>query len=435
MKALKIALIAALVTLCLAPVFAGGGKDKDAAASGGKITITLLDSFVPGESLTPAVESALKKFQAQYPNVTIEREVIANADVPTKTQTLGPAGELPDVFTLKGQQSKTFVENGWVLPLDEYLNADSGWKNSFKDGVFSNFTIGGKIYAVPYQVTNTCVYYNETLFKANGINSFPATWAEFVEVCKTLKAKGVTPIAFGNVGKWPAESAIMSTLGNRFTGDEWYQNIREGNGKAKWTDPEFVSALRALKELADIGAFNSDINSITDAQMRQMFMNGRAAMAIDGTWALGDFDANAPADLLPNIKLAALPSVSGGKGKQNAITGGAGWGYAVSAKVSPAKREIIGKFLEIMTNSVFGAEQAATGSLTAVNPGNFTLPAKLVLTAKFDEFQKNRPFIPVYDHQLSSGTMEAMQSGLQNLFIGRVTPEALAAEIQAGYSR
>jgi raffinose/stachyose/melibiose transport system substrate-binding protein len=411
--------------------FAGGSKES----SGGKTTITLLDSFVPGESLTPAVEAALKKFQAAYPNVIIERETIANADVPTKTQTLGPAGELPDVFTLKGQQTKTFVENGWILPLDEYLNADSAWKNSFKDGVFSNFTQNGKIYAVPYQVTNTCVYYNDKIFKDAGINEFPATWAEFINVCKTLKAKGITPIAFGNVGKWPAESAIMSTLGNRFTGDVWYQNIRENNGKAKWTDPEFVNALRALKELADIGAFNSDINSITDAQMRQMFMNGRAAMAIDGTWALGDLDANAPADLLPNIKLAALPSVSGGKGQQNAITGGAGWGYAVSAKVNPAKREIIGKLLEIITNSEFGAAQAATGSLTAVNPGSFTLPAKLILTAKFDGFQKNRPFIPVYDHQLSSATMEAMQTGLQNLFIGVVTPEDLAAQIQAGYSR
>ncbi|MDR1902292.1 MAG: extracellular solute-binding protein [Treponema sp.] len=432
MKLVKRLMACVLMGLAAVLAFAGGSSQ---AGSAGKITITMLDSFVPGESLTPAVDAALKKFLAENPNVTIDREVIANADVPTKTQTLGPAGELPDIFTLKGQQTEVFVQNGWIIPLDEYLNANPAWKNSFKDGVFSNFTQNGNIYAIPYQVTNTCVYYNEKIFKEAGINEFPATWAELVEVCKTLKAKGITPIAFGNVGKWPAESAIMSTLGNRFTGNEWYQNIRERNGKAKWTDPEFVNSLRALKELVDIGTFNSDINSITDAQMRQMFMNGRAAMAIDGSWALGDFDANAPADLLPSIKLAALPSVSGGKGQQNAITGGAGWGYAVSAKIDPAKREIIGKFLESMTNSAFGAAQAATGSLTAVKPNNFTLPAKLVLTAKFDDFQKNRPFIPVYDHQLSSATMEAMQTGLQNLFIGQVTPEELAALIQAGYSR
>jgi raffinose/stachyose/melibiose transport system substrate-binding protein len=434
MKKAKIAVLVALAALTAAPVFAGGGKEAD-KSSGGKITITFLDSFTPGESLTPAVEASIKRFLAANPNVVIDRETIANADMTAKTQTLGPAGELPDIYTLKGQQAETFVKNGWAFPLDDMLNRDPAWKNAFKTGVFSNFTQGGKIYGIPYQVTNTCVFYNDQILKSAGIGEFPGDWAGLVQAAKTLKAKGITPIVLGNVGKWPAESAVMSTLGNRFTGSAWYQNIREKNGNAKWTDPEFVASLQALKDLVDAGAFNSDINSITDQQARQVFMNGKAAMTIDGTWALGDFDANAPEEIKAAVKMAALPAVPGGKGEQNAITGGAGWAYAVNPGTEPAKLPYIEKLLREISGPEFGKLQAETGSLTAITPNAYTLPEKLKITASFDVFQKNRPFIPVYDHQLSSATMEAMQNGLQNLFIGRVTPQNLAADIQAAYSR
>jgi raffinose/stachyose/melibiose transport system substrate-binding protein len=433
-KTVRVLMMAALVAFVSVAAFAGGGQQAVSTA-GGKITISFLDSFTPGESLTPAVEASIKRFLDANPNVTLDRETIANADMTAKTQTLGPAGELPDIYTLKGQQAEAFVRNGWALSLDDMLNRDPAWKNAFKAGVFSNFTQNGKIYGIPYQVTNTCVFYNDKILKDAGFTEFPKNWADLVAMAKTLKDKGITPIVLGNVGKWPAESAIMSTLGNRFTGTEWYQNIREKNGKAMWTDPEFVASLQALKDLVDVGAFNTDVNSITDQQARQVFMNGNAAMTIDGTWALGDFDANAPDAVKAVIKIAALPTVSGGKGEQNAITGGAGWAYAVNPKVDPTKLALIEKLLREISGPEFGKQQAETGSLTAITPNVYTLPAKLAITRDFDAFQKNRPFLPVYDHQLSSATMEAMQNGLQNLFIGRVTPQALAADIQAAYLR
>ena len=55
------------------------------------------------------------------------------------------------------------------------------------------------------------------------------------------------------------------------------------------------------------------------------------------------------------------------------------------------------------------------------------------VAAKFDAFAEGRPFIPVYDHQLSSGVIDVMQGGLQELLIGRVTPEELAQRIQTEY--
>lgn len=67
-----------------------------------------------------------------------------------------------------------------------------------------------------------------------------------------------------------------------------------------------------------------------------------------------------------------------------------------------------------------------------MKPGEEVKIEKTV-AAKFDVFAKDRPFIPVYDHQLNSGVIDVMQSGLQELLIGRVSPEELAQRIQTEY--
>ncbi len=421
-----------VVVLCaMSMIFANGAAEKKEK----KVTITMLDAFVPGEALTNAWNASLEKYLAENPNVEIDEETISNSDLTVKVQTLAAADELPDVFCLKGQMAAAFIKNGKVLDLTSLLESDPEWAGTFKDGVFSNFTsFDGHIYALPYQITNTCVFYNAEIFEKAGISSFPTTWEEFVAVCKTLKEQGITPIVLGNVEKWNAESVIMSTLGNRVSGNDWYESIKNGTG-AKFTDPEFVNALKALEELVEVGAFNSDVNSIDGAQQRMVFMNGNAAMTIDGTWALSDFDSNCPDDVKKNIRIAALPAVESGKGDPNAISGGAGWALAINSSISEEKKDIALNFIKSILSQDFAAMMAATGTPTAQIPSEYELPESATTAREFNEFQEGRSYVPVYDHQLSSGVIQVMQSGLQELLAGTTTAEELASAIQAEYEK
>lgn len=425
----KVFLILICMISIIGMVFAGG-----AGESSGQTTLTVLDAFVPSEGVTYAWRDSLGKFEEAHPDVVIDEETISNADLTIKVQTLGAADELPDLFALKGQMAENFAKNGKLMPLNEYLEMYPEWAADFKEGVFSNFTFDGNIYAIPYQVTNTCVFYNQATFDEAGIESFPTTWDEFVEVCKTLKDKGYTPIVLGNKDKWNAESVIMSTLGNRVSGNEWYESIRNRTG-AKFTDPEFVGALEALSQLVEVGAFNSDVNSIDDAQQLQVFMNGQAAMTIDGTWAVTTIDQSCPEEVLKNVRLAALPAVEGGKGDPNAISGGSGWGMAVNADLPEEKKAIVGEFLHEVFDRGFATVMASYGNPTAMVTDEFTLDESQLVARAFDDFQSGRAYVPVYDHQLSSGLMQVMQSGLQELLIGTITPEQLAADIQAQYEK
>ena len=75
-------------------------------------------------------------------------------------------------------------------------------------------------------------------------------------------------------------------------------------------------------------------------------MNGKAAITIDGSWAIANFDENCPDDVKNVTEMAALPMVEGGKGNPEAITGGAGWAIAVSSKLSPEKLEVVKDMLK-----------------------------------------------------------------------------------------
>lgn len=408
----------------------GCGQSGNAAGEE-KVEISMIDFFVPGEGVTKAMKPLIDTYLEEHPNVTLDQESVSNADLATKVQTLAAGDELPDIFMVKGQMAETFVENKKMYPLNEMLDSDPQWRDNFKEGVFSNFTIDENIYAVPFQVTNTSVFYNTDLFAQAGIEEFPKTWTEFLDIIPKLKAIGVTPIVLGNKDKWNAESVIMSTLGNRCTGDEWYQSIRDRSG-AKFTDEEFVQALQALSDLAAAGAFNEDVNSIDGAQQRQMYMNGKAAMTIDGSWAIANFDENCPDEVKNVTEIAALPMVEGGKGDPEAISGGAGWAIAVNANIAEEKKAVVKDILKAMTGPEYGTAAIKEGTLSAVKPGEEVEITKPI-ASKFDAFAKDRPFVPVYDHQLSSAVIDTMQSGLQELLIGRVTPQELAERIQTEY--
>ena len=65
----------------------------------------------------------------------------------------------------------------------------------------------------------------------------------------------------------------MSCLGDRFTGSDWFKSIMDGSG-AKFTDPDFVQALGAMQELGNMGAFNTDMNSLNSDQQKTLYFNG-----------------------------------------------------------------------------------------------------------------------------------------------------------------
>ncbi|EMS70675.1 extracellular solute-binding protein [Ruminiclostridium cellobioparum] len=401
------------------------------------VKISFMDLWAKdkAENISTSVREALADFQKNNADIIVEEEAIGDQTAYyTKIKTLAASNELPDIFICKGSELAMFAKNQAVAPLDEILDADAAWKEGYVTSAFDDLTSDGKIYAVPYSMLSThVIYYNKKILADAGVQAFPETWADFKTMIDKIKAKGIVPIALGNKEQWVAESCILSTLGDRFTGPDWFNGIKDNKG-AKFTDPDFIKSLAALQELGKAGAFNKDMNSINNDQQKTLYFNGKAAMFMEGSWAIGAVMAG-PEEIAGNTEVAVLPSVDGGKGDPKSMSGGAGSGFASGVKGFGSKKEAVAKVLKAISGPEYAKSIAEKGEPTAYKVSDYDKSKVSPLAVKYAEMASKLKFTPIYDSYLNPAVVSKMNAGLQELLISTITPEELAKRIQAEYEK
>lgn len=382
-----------------------------------------------------ALRDAMNKIKADHPEYVIEEEMLANESYFTKIQTLAAGNELPDIFPIKGSMLDMLVADGLIQPVTQALSEDATWKDNFLPGAFDVFTRNSDIYGIPLSAKATSlVFYNTKIFEEAGITEFPTTFEALKDAVAKIKASGYTPIALGNKGKWVAQSCILSTLADRYTGTDWFMNMNENKG-AKFTDEAFVASLTGFQELADLGAFNEDMNSIDNQQQRTEFYNGKAAMFIEGAWAIGGVVGTAPEDIQAVTKIALLPTVDGGVGEANRVSGGASIAWVINGSLEGARLEAAQEILKALSSPKYASIMTEHNEFPAIRPGEYDESKISALTKQYLAIMENTSFTPVYDIYLDPSVVEVINSGLQELLIDLVTPEDLAAKIQKEYER
>lgn len=398
------------------------------------IELTVSHYLLEEERATSGINDSyltmVEEWEKAHPEVTVTQQVMAQSDYATKIQAQAAVNEMPDVFMVKGSWIENFVDNDIIAPIDDYL-AEYEYKDNFREGVFDAATKDGKIYGVPNQLSITSVvYYNEELWKSIGYDSFPDNWDDIFAAAEKFNEQGIATIALGNNEKWPAESCILSTLGDRYTGSEWTKNIIARNDNAKFTDESFVAALARLQELAVKGVFNPDFNTITETQGVEYYSQGKAASVVSGHWSVFSIPSFAGEEILNNTKVAVLPSIDGSEA--GSISGGCGWYFAVNKNLTGEKLDAAMDFALHTTGyemDEYGAEKYGSigaGLVEGVDISQFSQ-----LTQDFSSLVDRLSFTPVYDLQMDGAVIEVMNTGLQELMNGSVTPEDLAARIQA----
>lgn len=374
----------------------------------------------------------LEEWQAQHPDVKITQSVLATADYETKIQAQAAVGDMPDLFCVKGSWFKNFVASDLLAPMSGAIDSYEH-KDAFREGVFDAATVGDEIYGVPIQFSvSSLVYYNAPMWEEIGYSEFPTTWDEIYDAVDKFNEKGITPFSLGNLDKWPAESCILSALGDRYTGNEWTNNIIANNGQSSFTDPEFVSALEHLQNMAQSGAFNADFNTSPTGPAAELYNQGQAAAMINGFWSLANINANATEEVKANTKIAVLPTVDGGKGAANSTSGGCGWYMGMAPQEDSAKAALVEDLLMHLGGyeySVFLTEKyglVAPSVVEGVDVSTFP-PA----TQEYIKLMQDVQLTPIYDILMDASVIEVMNSDVQELMNGSKDAQTVAAEIQA----
>jgi raffinose/stachyose/melibiose transport system substrate-binding protein len=350
----------ALIALALAGLLAVAFGDRLRLATPSPDALRFAHTFTT-ESERAIIAAAIAEFEAAHPGVRIEQSIL-NSEV---YQTLGwrlqfRGRQPPDIFFLwDGYKSGYAIEHEWALDLKPYLSA--GFVGQFVPGTVREQD--GGTWFLPQSV-DICslVWFNRNLFTEHGWQP-PATFEEWLDLCARIRAQGILPLAQGNRDLWPMGNFGAELAGQAIGPDRLNELFARG------VEPTALdlAGLQGLAALREEGALDlpgvlapGGIGSLGDIDAKVLFLSGRSAMHVLGSWFVADIeDARAKGELKFEVGVLPVPSAQGEQNVMGAVT----TGYLVSRQT--ANPEAAVAFLELLLSPKYQAEFARLGGLSA----------------------------------------------------------------------
>ncbi|HEX6583809.1 MAG TPA: extracellular solute-binding protein [Thermoleophilaceae bacterium] len=412
-----LAAAAMLLTAC-------GGDDgsSEGSDSGKAVTINWwhIQNTDPMKTIW---KKAADSYMASHPNVKIKITVLENEAFKAKLTTNMQAGNPPDIFQSWG--GGTLKEQADAGLIKDITGPTESWIGSLNEAAVGLYQVDDKQYGVPFNLGMVGVWYNKALFEKAGIDAPPATWSEFLDDVKKLKAAGITPIAVGEKDKWPG-MFWWANLSLRVAGSE---AMTQAGEDGSFDSEGFVKAGDELKKLIDMEPFQKSFLAAPwpGANGEAGTMAKRAAaMDLMGQWAPNEFAANTKdkKGLGDDLGWFPFPQVEGGAGKEGEQFGG-GDGFAIG-KDAPDEAVDFVKYLSSREIATQTGESGATLPVTEGTESSVKDPnMKAVLDARGEA-----SFVQLYlDQAYAPAVGGAINDAVQELFAGKASPQEVSEKI------
>ncbi|MFB9994818.1 ABC transporter substrate-binding protein [Deinococcus oregonensis] len=364
-------------------------------------------------------------FMKANPEAKVTIREYPNEAYKTAIQVGVASNQPPDVFfNWAGDDSFKFARSNQVLDLTPYAQS-AGWGKTLGKGALNAFSQDGKLWGAPFSQESKFFFYNKALLAKQGLK-VPTSFSQLIGSCKTLKAKGITPISFGNSERWPGVHYLtilnQKVVGEKQTGLDYRL---QASADKLFTDAGYVRAFQMLKDMQDAGCFNNAVNSVSPQIAEATFYSGQAAMNFCGTWCINTMNTNGFKD---KYGIFPFPRVEGGKGDQNYVIAGP-IGLQISAKSQnkPAAAAFV----------AFAVSRSSQIALLA-DEKRIPVDAAAATTVKVEPIQAEA----IADLGKASGTAlwldtvldntiaEAYLNGIQEVLNGTKTPQQVVGVIR-----
>ena len=364
------------------------------------------------------------KFHERYPTISIKYDPTVNTEYDAALQAQLAGGTGPDLFYLRSfAMSRAMFEKGYLEPLDDL----PGLKENFAPAMRAPWaTDDGKPYGVPYIATSHGVYYNADLFKKLDLE-IPTTWEELLSAAQTIQRAGGIPFANASGDKWTMAEIVFMNLAPNYVGG------REGRmeylaGRRCFNDKNIVSVFQAIQDLAPFLPPNQAVLTYSDSQ--QLFLQGKAAMWLGGSWDIPFFEAQEPAFAWSVF----APPPPAGQPAYLTFHLDAGMGLNAASKHKAEARQ----FLEWMTTNEFA--ELLGDELPGFFPMHTATPAlKDEHANAFLALNKGRGtdvrFVWDKLREGSPSGYDLVQDSAISVIKGKQTPQQAADALQAGLAQ
>lgn len=283
-----------------------------------------------------------RDFEAANPGVKVNITPLENEAFKAKLTTVTQAGNPPGLFhSWGGGILEQQVAAGLVK---EFSGGATTFLNSVSPNGVKLYQVNGQQYGTPYELGMVGFWYNKELFAKAGVSGTPKTWAELLGVVRQLQAAKIVPIALAGGDRWPAHF-YWSYLAIRQGG---VAGMAEAARTGAFDGPDFVTAGAKLAELVELQPFQPGFlgaKYMANDGQSALMGNGQTAMELMGQWA-PSIEAAYSTDkkgIGDRLGFFPFPALEGGKGSPTEVLGGAN-GFAVGKNAPPETLEFV-KFL------------------------------------------------------------------------------------------
>ncbi len=253
----------------------------------------------------------------------------------------------------------TFVDAGWVLPLQHFLDdkqlADPNVDlQDFFPVWRASFIIDGKFYGMPFDSYAGLLYYNKAMLKAAGFDSPPTTWDEL----KQTYAPKLTDAAKGVYAY-----ALQSARGETQTADAFARFLWPWGGRfldipkkqILVNDPESQTGIEFRQSLLPF--MPPGIVSDDHSQVVEMLMQKRVAMIAE--WS-AFYSTLKESPIAADLGIATEP-----KGPKGDYAAFGGFAYMISSQVDKAKQNAGWLFVQWLTSKEMAKPLIEHGAVVA----------------------------------------------------------------------
>jgi sn-glycerol 3-phosphate transport system substrate-binding protein len=280
-------------------------------------------------------------------------------------------------------------------------------------------TSDGRMLSMPFNSSTAVMYYNKDAFRKAGLDPEkpPATWPEFFEVAKKLKASGmeggfttnwISWIQLENFSAW--HNLPFGTRSNGFDGLDT---------KLVFNSPIHVRHFQNIYDLSKTGVF---IYGGRENKANPLFTSGRVGMHFESIGGYGNMKATCKFDF-GVARLPYYPDVPGAP--QNSIIGGASlWVFNGKSK---AEYKAVAEFFNFIS-------QPETQAFWHMNTGYLPITQAAYDLTKSKGYYKDNPGLEVAIKQLLNKAPTANSMGIRfgNFNIIREIEDQTWEDILAG---
>ncbi len=325
-------------------------------------TLKLISWQVDEQGVGDWWAAAIEEFERTHEGVEIEFTKVARNEYADTMTTLFASGSPPEIVHLASFEYQSFAENGWLENLDPWAEEAgldlSAWAGQEK------CRWNDETACIMLLYFGFIMAYNEQILNEAGV-AVPTTWDEYLEASRTLTqdkdGDGITDI-YG--------TSHQTIAGNQYTTEMLNYVLDAGaywtdsEGRAAMNAPEMIEALTRWKTVLQEGLTPLDLGA---GDVRQLFIEGKIAMRLDGPWLYGIIQKAEP-EMFEQIKLTKPPFDPPVGGSSNVI--------GMASEISDEKKQLVWDFIEIVTSAEWQEKFAELAASPAPRPGAITDAAK-----------------------------------------------------------